>query len=146
MHAQSWGDYNTSKCKEPGFGFGLCVVSNIVWNENKDTGIITTHLDTVNRDNGDFRDDEELKISNTLSDAKTKLAPYMEWIAFIGLSLAVALLIYNGLLLVVSPLSDDQVASVKKRIWYILAGVLLITGFYFVLKVLLSVLIDIIKK
>lgn len=144
VSAQSWWDYNTDNCKEPWLWFWLCIVSNIVGKENKDTGIIQTDLDMVNRDFGGF--DSEYRISNTLSNTKEQLESYIEWITFIGFSVAVVLLIYNGLLLVVSPLSEDQSSAVKKRIWYILMGVVVMAGFYFILKVLISILVDVTKR
>jgi hypothetical protein len=49
------------------------------------------------------------------------MSPYVQWIAFIGLAAAVIMIIYNGVLLVTTPLSPDQVANVKKRMIYIAA-------------------------
>jgi hypothetical protein len=88
----------------------------------------------------------EYTISWTLESVRQQMSPYVQWMAFIGLASAVLLIIYNGLLLVTTPLSPDQATTVKKRMWYISAGIVLITGFYFILKILLSIFVDIFVK
>jgi hypothetical protein len=120
------------------------LLDRIVGEEKKDTWIIQTDLDTVDQNRGWFEND--LKISNTLDSTRFELSSYLEWLAFLWLSAAVALLVYNGLMLVMSPLAEDQLAQVKKRIVYIIAGTLLLTWFYFVMKILLSFLVEIISK
>jgi len=52
---------------------------------------------------------------------------YLQWVAYFALAGAVTLLIYNGLMLVISPLSPDEVGKVRTRIMYIAAGVVLVT-------------------
>lgn len=105
--------------------------------------IIQTDLDTVDK----FGPNEtKFSISNTLDDVRENLAAYLQWVAWIGLVAAVILLIYNGIVLMTSPLSSDQTAEVKKRIRYILIGALAITWFYFVIRVLLSVLLQLLNN
>lgn len=120
------------------------LLDRIVGEEKNDTWIIQTDLDTVNQNRWWFEND--LKISNTLDSTRFELSSYLEWLAFLWLSAAVALLVYNWLMLVTSPLAEDQLAQVKKRIVYIIAGTLLLTWFYFVMKILLSFLVEIISK
>lgn len=111
--------------------------------DNDDSDIIETELDEVN--NTQIYG-AEYTISWTLESVRQQMAPYVQRIAFIGLASAVILIIYNGLLLVTTPLSPDQATTVQKRMWYISAGIVLITGFYFILKVLLAIFVDIFVK
>lgn len=119
------------------------LLDRIVGEEKDDTWIIQTDLDRVDQAEWVFA--PEYKISNTLDSSRTKLGSYLEWAVFIWLSAAVALIVYNWLLLVLSPLAEDQMAQVKKRLMYIIAGTLWMTWFYFVMKILLSILAEVIS-
>ncbi len=106
-------------------------------------GIIETDLDVV-EPVGPYEPD--FKISNTLDDVREHLPAYLQWIAGMALVIAVILLIYNGIILMTSPLSGDQLAAVKKRMTYIVVGALAVTGFYFVLRILLSVILQLLNN
>ena len=88
----------------------------------------------------------ENKLSWTLESVRQNIAPYLQWAAFIWLSAAVTLIIYNGLLLVLTPLSADQASKVKSRIMYISLWLVVITWFYFALKIMLAIYYDIFAK
>lgn len=119
----------------------MAIVEEIV--NNDDSDIIETELDQVK--NTQIYG-VEFKLAGTLESVRQQISPYLQWIAFIWLSMAVILVIYNGVLLVSTPLSPDQATTVRKRLLYIIWWVTLITGFYFVLKILLSVYVDIFVK
>lgn len=143
IFAQDRGNYTLRDCAAD-TKFSECVIDRIVGQEKSDTGIIGTDLDYVNKNEGAF--EEQLKISNTLDSSRYHLESYLEWFAFLWLSAAVALIVYNGIMLMFSPLSPDQLTAVKKRLMYIILGALMITGFYFVMKVLLSILVQVVVK
>ena len=119
----------------------LTIVKEIV--DNDDSDIIETELDTVI--NTQIYG-QEFTLAWTLESVRQQMAPYVQRIAFIGLTVAVVAIIYNGVLLVATPLSPDQVSAVKKRMLYIVAWVVLITWFYFIMKILLAVFVDIFVK
>lgn len=131
--ASTRNDYKDSKPQD--------ILDDIV--KYEDSEIIETKLDTVTKNLGWFSGNPELKIVNTLDEVRTKISPYLQWVAYLGLAAAVTLIIYNGFLLVLSPLTPDQAAKVKTRILYIALGTILITWFYFVLKILLAIYYDI---
>lgn len=105
--------------------------------------IIGTDLDQT-EDDGTFGTD--LKLSNTLNSVRENMSAYLQWIAGIGLTVAVMLLIYNGIILMTSPLSWDQSATIKKRMRYIIFGALAITWFYFVIRILLSIVLQLLNN
>jgi hypothetical protein len=105
---------------------------------NSDKRIIESPLDEVTRIEGQF--DSDSRISNTLDSLRQNLSQYLNWILFLGLSGATILIVYNGLLMVTTPLTWDQLEKVKKRLINILVWVLVMTGFYFIIKVTLSIM------
>lgn len=119
----------------------LVILKEIV--DNDDADIIETKLDAVMNTSA-YGD--SFTISWTLESIRQQVSPYIQRIAFIGLAAAVVLIIYNGVLLVTTPLSPDQVANVKKRMIYIASWVALITWFYFIMKILLAIFVDIFVK
>jgi hypothetical protein len=127
--AQDWWVYDQNT--QP-----IEIVDKIVEGENKDTKIVRTKLDQVTQV---WTFWAENKVSGVLDSVRINLANYLEWFVFIGLTVAVLLIIYNGLLLVMNPVSGDDLKKIQKRMLYIIVGVLMMTGFYFVLRVLLNI-------
>lgn len=115
------------------------IINTIV--ETDDSKVIDTELNRVDNSFGPF--DTNLKIANTFDSVRFNMSSYLERIVFLGLSGAVILIIYNGLRLALSPVSEWEAANVRKRIVYIFVGAILLTGFYLVLKVVLNVILDI---
>lgn len=120
------------------------ILKDIVWEANgktrNESEIIVTELDNVTNMQ-EFG--SEYKLSGTLDSVRQNLDNYLQWIAYFALAGAVTLIIYNWLMLVISPMSPDQAGKVKTRIIYIATGIVLVTWFYFVLKILLAVYYDI---
>lgn len=127
--AQDWGVYDQNT--QP-----IEIVDAIVQKENQSTKVITTKLDQVQQDQSFGA---ENKISGTLESVRKNLANYLEWFVFIGMTAAVVLIIYNGILLVMNPVSWDDLKKIQKKLLYIIVGVLMMTWFYFILKVLLNI-------
>lgn len=117
------------------------VLNDLVQNEDQ----IGTELDAVERSQWWFGV-AYLKSSDTFDSVRQNIDVYLQWIAFLGLTFAVIFVIYNGLRLMFTPMSPEQAGIVKKRIIYISLGVVLITGFYFILKIFLSIFIDIVVR
>lgn len=111
--------------------------------DNDDTDIIETQLDTVDNEQSAQFTQPWLKVSATLDSVRQNMSIYLQWIVFLGLVAAVILIIYNWIMLMFSPLSPEQAASVKKRLVALVAWVILITWFFFIIKLVVSVYVDI---
>ena len=130
IYAQSRDGYGTTP---------LEVLNTVV--DNADTkDIIETELDKVN--NTQIYG-SKFKIAGTLESVRTNSAIYLQRIAFIWLTAAAMLIIYNGILLMTSPLSPEQAGKVKQKIIYIILWLLVLTWFYYLIKILLSILISV---
>ncbi len=79
-------------------------------------------------------------VKETLTSLKDQLAPYIQWAVVIGLSIAVIAIIFNGLMLVTWSIKDSQVGKVKTRMIRLTIWILVLTGFYFIIRVLLSII------
>ncbi len=129
----SWGSYGNNP---------LDILDTVAWEANDQYKIQETKLNEVSNLEGGFP--SQFRITNTLDSIRAKITPYIQWIMFIWLSLAVVLIIYNGLLLVTNSLhGDGEISSVQKRIINILIWVLVLTGFYFILQVTLSLIANV---
>lgn len=109
--------------------------------DNAETNDLETALDAVDRWQWQF--DRKYRIANTLDSVRVNVAPYLQWLSFAILVAGTTLIIYNWLRLVLSPLQPDEVANVKKRMVYIFFGLLIGTWFYYLIKVVLSVMAQI---
>lgn len=129
VYGQAWDGYGTRP---------LEVLNTVI--ENADTdNIIETELDKVN--NTQIYG-SKYKLAGTLESVRTNSAIYLQWIAFAWLTAAAMLIIYNGILLVSTPLSPEQSSKVKSQMIYVIAWLLVLTWFYYMIKILLSILID----
>lgn len=116
------------------------IVGEANWELRDQSQIIVTKLDgTTNMQ--EFG--EEHKLSGTLESVRQNISYYLQWVAYLALAGAVTLIIYNGLRLVLSPMSPDEAGKVKTRIIYIATGIVLVTWFYFVLKIILAIYYDV---
>lgn len=114
---------------------------------NTPTTVLDRVAERVNRDriqenalndtsNTQWQYASEYKITNTLDALRVQITPYIQWTMFIGLSLAVILLIYNGFLMVTNWLHGEwDTSKVKTRIMNIIIGVVLLTWFYIIIQV-----------
>ncbi len=107
------------------------------WNNDK---IIWSELDQVTKEWGIYG--EEFAIANTLDSLRRKVAIYLQRLSFSAMVVATILIIYNGLRLVLSPMQSEEAANVKKRLLYVLLGLLVATWFYYLIKITLSVSIQ----
>ncbi len=111
----------------------LTILDTVVWEANSSSRIQDTALDNISDTEGSFQ--SNYKISNTLDYLRINMAPYIQWAVYIGLVMAVILLIYNGFLMVTNTIHKTwDFQKIKTRIWYIVIWVLLLTGFYAIIK------------
>ena len=88
----------------------------------------------------------ENRITNTLDAIRVVIGPYIQRWVYIGLVMAVIFIIYNGFLMVTDRSGEEKVRNEAKiRITNIIIGVLLLTGFYFIIKVTLSLVNNILR-
>ena len=106
---------------------------------NQDYKIQQTALDSATDKQGSYQ--SQYKIANTLDWLKNNIAPYLQWMVYIGLAAATILLIYNGLLMVTNSLhGTGDITKLKKNISYIIIGVIILTGFYFIIRLVVALL------
>ena len=120
------------------------ILDTVAHDANEDYKIQDTQLNDVSNLQGNFQ--SEFRIANTLDSIRINIDPYLQWAIYIGLSVGVILLIYNGFLLVTSGLHNEgERSAVTGRITNILIGVWIITGFMIIIK-FISILIWIITS
>ncbi len=83
----------------------------------------------------------EYKISNTLDAIRNQITPYIQRTMYIGLAIAVILIIYNGLLMVTNSLHDQwDLEKIKWRLKNILIWVGILTWFYVIIQLSLAII------
>lgn len=103
-----------------------------------DYKIQETALDNVNNQEGAYA--EKFKIANTLDSLRQRIAPYLQWIFYIGLGLAVVLIIYYGILLMTGAVSGEDVKKTVGRIKNVAIGVAILTWFALIVRLFISLL------
>lgn len=151
QNTESWDDWGPDSPSTPECGdltwkcyWSTATPINILNDirSNGKTDIVNTRLDDVQRSAWMFGE-PQWKIADTLDSVRQNLAFYLQWIMFIWLAWAVMFIMINGIRLMVMPLSPSQAGTVKKRILYVVLGILLMTWFYFIYKIFLSVYAEI---
>ncbi len=83
----------------------------------------------------------QYKIANTLDRFRNNINPYLQRAVYIGLSAAVILLIYNWFLMITNAVHKEwETAKIKKNITNIIIGVIILTWFYFIIKLVVSII------
>lgn len=117
----------------------VMILDRVVEDANQDYKIQQTALDSATDKQWGYQ--SQYKIANTLDWFRNNINPYLQRAVYIWLSVAVILLIYNGLLMVTWSLHKEwDMAKVKSRMIYIVVGVVLLTGFYFIIKLVVSLI------
>lgn len=75
------------------------------------------------------------RLANTFDSIRRRSAPYLDWMFYIGLSVAVILLIWQWFQLVIG----KTFADIRKPITNIVVGVVVLTGVYLMIKLVTSV-------
>ncbi len=115
------------------------ILDNVVSEANDDYKIQQTALDNATDKQWAYA--SQYKIANTLDWFRNNINPYLQWAVYIWLSIAVILLIYNGFLMVTNAIhKEGETAKIKKNIINIVIGVIVLTGFYFIIKLMVSII------
>ena len=115
------------------------ILDTVVSDANDDYKIQQTALDGATDKQGAYA--SQYKIANTLDWLRNNINTYLQWMVYIGLSLAVILLIYNGLLMVTNAIHKEwETAKIKKNIINIAIGVIILTWFYFIVKLAVALI------
>ena len=115
------------------------ILDNVVKEANVDVRIQQTALDQATDTQWAYA--SSYKLANTLDRFRNNINPYLQWAVYIWLSLAVILLIYNWFLMVTNAAhGEGEIAKVKKNIMNIVIGVIILTGFYFIIKLTVSII------
>jgi hypothetical protein len=126
----SWGNYGNDP---------ISILDKVVQEANQDGKIQQTALDGITDQQWAYA--KQYKIANTLDRIRKNINPYLQRAVYIGLSVAVILLIYNGFLMVTNSVHGEwDISKIKNRFIYILVWVLLLTGFYFVIKLAVALI------
>lgn len=117
----------------------MLILETVVDEANSDYKIQETALDGVTDKQWAYP--SEYKISNTLEYIRTNIDPYFQWVIFIGLMAATIFLIYSGFMMVTNVLhKEGDRTKVKKNLSAIALGVVLMTGFYFIIKLVVALI------
>ena len=79
----------------------IYIVDQFGQDVNEDTRIQDTALNDINPNQGQYP--SKYRIANAFDSIRIQIAPYLQRIMYIGLSLAVIGIIYNGFLMVTKP-------------------------------------------
>jgi hypothetical protein len=83
----------------------------------------------------------QYRLTNTLDAIRQQIGPYLQRAFFIGLSLAVILIIFNGLMLVThSAHGKGDVGDIRKRLTNVAIGVVILVWAYAIIRILNAVL------
>jgi|GEM_PF-504789 len=127
--SNSWGDKGSTPTQ---------ILDSIAGQANVEYKIQDTALDSVNDDQGAFA--SKYKLANTLDSLRIKIAPYLQWAFYIGLSMAVIMIIYYGLLLVTGAVTGEDIKKTLGKIKNIAIGVGILTGFAIIIRLFIALL------
>ncbi len=129
-YADAWFTYG---------GNPIRVLDTIVGEANEDVKIQQTALDNATDKQWGYP--SQYKIANTLDWLRNAINPYLQWAVYIWLSVAVILLIYNGFLMVTNALHKSwDINKIKWNMINIVLWVILLTGFYFIIKLIVALI------
>ncbi len=79
----------------------------------------------------------QYRLTNTLDAIRQQIGPYLQRAFFIGLAIAVILIIFNGLMLVThSAHGKGDIGEIRKRLTNVAIGVVVLVGVYSIVRIL----------
>ncbi len=130
VHAQWWGKYWSDPMR---------VLDAVASEANDEYKIQDTQLDDVSPLQGSYP--AQYRLANTLDALRKNIGPYLDRAFFVGLAVAVMMIIYNGFLLVTHTVhGEGEWWETKKRLINVVLGVIVLTGVYAILKIVLSLI------
>jgi hypothetical protein len=123
-------------------GSPTSILDVVVGEANEDQEIQRTQLDGVTSIDASVSGNPKYRITNTLTYFKNHIYIYIQWIVYIGLTAGTILLIYNGFLLVTNGANGGagEMSKIKGNLVSIGIGVVILTGFYFLIDLVVAVL------
>lgn len=110
-------------------------------NKNSSTRVQNTKFDQINNNSVPSVGGSQFKITATLAWIKANIRHYLQWVVFIGLIGATILLIRNGFRLVTnSAIGGWDIKTIKSNIKNILIGVVVMTSFLVIIKLVSALL------
>lgn len=84
----------------------------------------------------------QYRITNTLDAIRVQITPYIQWVMYLGLSIAVILIVYNGFLMVTNSVNGGagDTSKIKTNMTNIVIGVILLCSFYIIIRIWLAVI------
>lgn len=84
----------------------------------------------------------QYRITNTLDAIRVQITPYIQWVMYLWLSIAVILIVYNGFLMVTNSVNGGagDPSKIKSNMTNIVIGVILLCSFYIIIQVWLAVI------
>jgi len=80
-------------------------------------------------------------VTNTLTAIKQASGGYLQWIAYLGLWIALILILYNGIMLLISGITgSDEMWKFKKRFVSLVLWVVILTSGYLIIKFVVSII------
>lgn len=115
------------------------VLDSVASEANDEYKIQDTKLDDVSPLQWSYP--SQYRLTNTLDAVRKNIWPYLDRAFFIGLAIAVIMVIYNGFLLVTNTIHGEwERWETKKRLINVVIGVIVLTGVYAILKIILSLI------
>ena len=120
-------------------GSPTAILDTVVYKANKEYRIQETQLDWITS-KAETYSTQSHPLTNTLYYVKNRIHPYLQRILYIGLAAATVLLIYNGFLLVTNAVHESgEFSKIKTNLIHIGIGVIILTGFYFLIDLIVAV-------
>lgn len=119
------------------------ILDTVVDKANKDFQIQETALDNATSLQSQYSN-QWYQITSTLDRVRLNIYPYLQRAVYVGLSVAVILLIYNGFLMVTNAIHKEwDITKVKTNIFNIIIWVIILTGFYFIIRLAAAIITSI---
>lgn len=138
LSASAFADTTTSNSRWDKGSSPTQILDSIAGEANSEYKIQETALDGVNDDQWAFA--AKYKLANTLDSLRIKIAPYLQWMFYIWLGLAVILIIFYGMQLVTGAVSGEEISKTKVKIRNIAIGVAILTGFAIIIRLFIALL------
>lgn len=116
-------------------------LNRIVQTSNSNFKSQKTQLDDVSRVSSWAS--SKYQITSTLGNISTQIEPYLQWITFIGMTAGVILLARNGFKLVTNSsgmVDGGDLKTVKGNIQNIIIGIVILTWFVVIIKIIVWLL------
>ena len=115
------------------------ILDRVAGEANKNIAVQETALDWATDTMWGYP--RQYKISNTLEYLRINIAPYIQWVVYIWLVVAVILVMYNWFLMVTHSIhSQWDFTKIQGKLKYIAIGIILLTGFYAIIKLVVGLI------